>query len=254
MSTHLAPTLQAGNASPMHGIISPALFDLVGRIASLHSLSTIWSAYIQAARDAGLPHGIVLITSGTRPMRERLLGATMPDGWLENYQARNYETVCPLMPRARAAERPFRWHAQDWDNDAGPQRRAWRDDTIASGIRGGIGVPCMGHGENRAILLGGDRPDLHPDDRRTLHYAGLAALQRMQELSAPHAPLPALSARERECLTWVAAGKSDWEIGEILTLSNKTVNIYIERAKHKLGAATRVQAVVKALQDGQITL
>lgn len=59
-----------------------------------------------------------------------------------------------------------------------------------------------------------------------------------------------LTRREIECLEWVSLGKSDWEIGRILELSRKTVNLYIERSKKKLDVSTRIQAVVLAIQMG----
>ena len=49
-----------------------------------------------------------------------------------------------------------------------------------------------------------------------------------------------LSKRERECLEWASAGKSDREIGEILSLSEKTVSTYMQRAKRHFGVATRI--------------
>ncbi|HEY7549899.1 MAG TPA: helix-turn-helix transcriptional regulator [Hyphomicrobiaceae bacterium] len=53
-------------------------------------------------------------------------------------------------------------------------------------------------------------------------------------------------------LAWVAAGKSDWAIGQILNISGKTVNFHVENAKRKLGAGTRVQAVMAAMRGGLI--
>ena len=53
-------------------------------------------------------------------------------------------------------------------------------------------------------------------------------------------------------LGWVAAGKSDWTIGRILNISGKTVNFHVENAKRKLGAGTRIQAVVTAMRNGLI--
>jgi DNA-binding CsgD family transcriptional regulator len=115
-------------------------------------------------------------------------------------------------------------------------------------------VTYRGQGEGQAIAMSGPLHDTHPNDRRVLHFAGLAALQRMEELAAPTISTVHLSERERECLTWVAAGKNDWEIGMILGVSNKTVNCHVERAKHKLGAVTRMQAVVKAYHQRLIEL
>jgi DNA-binding CsgD family transcriptional regulator len=58
--------------------------------------------------------------------------------------------------------------------------------------------------------------------------------------------------RETQILSWVAAGKSDWAIGQILRISSKTVNFHVENAKRKFGVGTRVQAVVAALREGMI--
>ena len=58
--------------------------------------------------------------------------------------------------------------------------------------------------------------------------------------------------RELQILGWVAAGKSDWAIGRILNISDKTVNFHIENAKRKLGVGTRLEAVVVALRKGVI--
>jgi DNA-binding CsgD family transcriptional regulator len=69
--------------------------------------------------------------------------------------------------------------------------------------------------------------------------------------SWPHGSTP-MTARESEVLAWVAAGKSDWAIGQILNISSKTVNFHVENAKRKFGAGTRVQAVIAAMRIGII--
>jgi hypothetical protein len=48
-------------------------------------------------------------------------------------------------------------------------------------------------------------------------------------------------------LSWIAEGKSDWQIGKILGISRKTVNYHIENVKRKFGVASRIQALMAAL-------
>jgi DNA-binding response OmpR family regulator len=55
-----------------------------------------------------------------------------------------------------------------------------------------------------------------------------------------------LREREVETLTWAARGKTFAEIGEILSLSKRTVEFHLENARRKLGVATRTQALIKA--------
>src|SRR5216683_6833512 len=55
-----------------------------------------------------------------------------------------------------------------------------------------------------------------------------------------------LNDREVETLTWAARGKTSSEIAQILGLSKRTVDFHIDNAREKLGAATRVEAAIKA--------
>jgi DNA-binding response OmpR family regulator len=55
-----------------------------------------------------------------------------------------------------------------------------------------------------------------------------------------------LNEREVETLTWAARGKTSAEIAQILGLSKRTVDFHIDNARTKLGAATRVEAAIKA--------
>ncbi len=55
-----------------------------------------------------------------------------------------------------------------------------------------------------------------------------------------------LTTRESEVLVWIAKGKSNRDIGEILGLSARTVNKHLEQIYVKLGVENRASAAVKA--------
>jgi DNA-binding response OmpR family regulator len=55
-----------------------------------------------------------------------------------------------------------------------------------------------------------------------------------------------LTSRESEVLAWIAKGKSNRDIGEILGLSARTVNKHLEQIYVKLGVENRASAAVKA--------
>lgn len=61
-----------------------------------------------------------------------------------------------------------------------------------------------------------------------------------------------LSARERECLTWAASGKTAWESGMIMAISESAVKKHLASAAAKLGAHTRTHAVAIAMSAGLI--
>lgn len=58
-----------------------------------------------------------------------------------------------------------------------------------------------------------------------------------------------LSPREQECLTLMADGMSNAEIGSLLDLSTNTIKVYVASLLAKLGAANRTHAITVAHQQ-----
>ena len=65
-------------------------------------------------------------------------------------------------------------------------------------------------------------------------------------------PAKALSGREAEILTLLARGLTGEEIAQRLVLSPETIRTHVRNAMGKLEARTRTEAVVKALERGEI--
>jgi DNA-binding CsgD family transcriptional regulator len=59
-----------------------------------------------------------------------------------------------------------------------------------------------------------------------------------------------ITSREQEILWWISSGKTNWEIGQVLHISEYTVKNHIQNTMRKLSVATRTQAVTKALALG----
>jgi DNA-binding CsgD family transcriptional regulator len=57
---------------------------------------------------------------------------------------------------------------------------------------------------------------------------------------------PGMTAREAEVLRWVAAGKSDAQIGAILRISPRTVQKHLQNLYQKLGVESRTAAAMRA--------
>jgi DNA-binding NarL/FixJ family response regulator len=92
--------------------------------------------------------------------------------------------------------------------------------------------------------------ELHPD----------AAVRLMNLLSTQDADhnnedtaasrLAELTKREMEVLRLIAAGKSNKEIGDRLTITEKTVKTHVSHVLDKLGLADRTQAAIFAVKHG----
>ena len=68
----------------------------------------------------------------------------------------------------------------------------------------------------------------------------------------PVTPPQTLTRREVQCLRWAAAGKTDSEIGIILSLSVSTVRFHLRNAGGKLSTSGRAQAIQAAAGYGFI--
>jgi DNA-binding CsgD family transcriptional regulator len=64
---------------------------------------------------------------------------------------------------------------------------------------------------------------------------------------------PALTPRELEALRWTMDGKTAWEVGTILGISERTAVLHVHNAMHKLGCTSKHQAVLRALRLGLIS-
>ncbi len=109
-------------------------------------------------------------------------------------------------------------------------------------------------GQRNAILFVGERSAMTYNEIVELTIICLHAFQKLMDVSVAAAKdVQVLTARELDCLRWTAAGKTSSDIAAILSLSEHTVNHYLNRAAKKLDTVNRTQAVAKALRRGLIS-
>lgn len=88
-------------------------------------------------------------------------------------------------------------------------------------------------------------------------YLGALAYDASRRISKtnifPSSTPPDLTSRQIDCITLVARGKGDWEIGQLLEISKETVHKHIQTAMKRYDVTTRTQLVVRALYSSQIS-
>ena len=89
-------------------------------------------------------------------------------------------------------------------------------------------------------------------DAEVEHCELVAPALHLAATELPAAVADDLTPRERECLAWTSVGKTAWEIGSILGISEHTAVAHLNGAVRKLRAASRAQAVAEALRRGLI--
>jgi DNA-binding NarL/FixJ family response regulator len=119
------------------------------------------------------------------------------------------------------------------------------DDDVFRAIRGG----ARGY-----LLKGSPAAEIAQAIRRV--HAGESylspriAAKLVTDVAQPRGRTGTLSARERGVLRLVAAGQSNRQIGETLSITERTVKFHVTAIFNKLGADNRAQAVALAAERG----
>jgi DNA-binding CsgD family transcriptional regulator len=177
-----------------------------------------------------------------------------PPGWLELYSQRNFVANDYVVAEARRRIAPYTWlEAKAERIMSAAEQEIW-NTTVEWGWTDGFSVPIHGPGGYFGLtVMAGKEQSMPPLLRNRLHILAFLTHERCRALSKLPVvvdPKAALSSRELECLRWVAAGKTDWEIGKIMSLSPTTVKSHVDQARRKLGARTRPQAVARLVFSG----
>lgn len=181
-----------------------------------------------------------------------------PPAYRESFENFEDSRRDPVMQHCKRASVPIIWN-QDTYTAAG-QGPMWEGQArfgYCTGIALALHLP-----EGRHFFMGVDRDQALPANSMEVTrmvadlqlfavHAQDAALRVLLPQS-PQPDVPNLTPRELESLRWTMEGKTAWEVGNILGISERTAVLHVNNATHKLGCINKHQAVLKALRLGLI--
>ncbi|MCB1547026.1 MAG: autoinducer binding domain-containing protein [Hyphomicrobiaceae bacterium] len=226
----------------------------VERVAGLRSPAVVAEHFQKLVQRLGWSNVVcVQFDEMGAPDPGSLLMCTRPEAWVREYVARGYFHVDPICRALARTDVPFTWAEAVGGRRLDPEEEEVMQHAAGYGMDCGFVVPIFdAGGEFGVVSIGGKGKAPCRAERTALTMAATLAHCRLSVLAArARERAIGLTERERECLMWIAEGKSDWQIGRILDISAKTVNYHVENVKRKLGVATRVQAVVMALRHAR---
>ena len=235
----------------------PVVLDWIDRLESIKSADDVWLSFLSFAHRYGFQYGAIVDLPNPKWREpEVVLSLTWPEAWHQRYMAGSYLFRDPSVRALAHTREPYTWTEGLSFDDYSRSEQNIVFEAADYGLSSGLVIPITGIRVGAAVVtIAGDQTELSSRARAELHFAAIYAQARIRSLTkCQDEPRPNLSGRERECLEWAAMGKSDWEIGEILSISERTAGSHIERAKQKFGVATRIQAVVSALRSGAISV
>lgn len=181
-----------------------------------------------------------------------------PNAYKAAFQNRENWRRDPVMQHCKRQSMPIIWDQATYIR--GGQGDKW-EEQARFGYRHGIAL-ALHMPEGRHFFLGVDRDQPVPPDPAELTrvvadlqlfavHAQDAALRILAPAPADPAA-PSLTPRELESLRWTMEGKTAWEVGGLLGITERTAALHVNNATHKLGCVNKHQAVLKALRLGLI--
>jgi LuxR family quorum sensing-dependent transcriptional regulator len=189
------------------------------------------------------------------------LARPSPPDWWAYYAERRYFNFDPVVHAIITKPGAFTWEDLDSRSFSSVAKGVFAEGSGALESDTSLVIPTH-DARGVAGFVAFFFPDRGPDEgmRRALKLIAVYALERAKELqgigSSPAGSIQVcpLTPRQREVLTFMAMGKTDWEIGAILGIAEKTANQHIEDAKKRINVATRAQAAAVAVHRGWVAL
>jgi DNA-binding CsgD family transcriptional regulator len=234
--------------------------DFVQRLQQLTKYDGICRHIVKELEWYGLTN--VTCLSLPEPGREAIdciLMNNRPQEYVDHYVEKNHVIRDPVITELRKTINPYSWSDIRARRVLSKTEKAIIDEAREFGARDGFIVPIVTRSGSISVFSPcGLEPDLSSRARAALeiigvygHHALTRALMPKQREDSVHTPL---TPRELEILRRCKDGKSRPEIGEILSISKKTVEFHLRGIMDKLGASNQLSAVVIALQRGLIEL
>lgn len=199
---------------------------------------------------------IVVVERG--PAADFVSVDNIPAAFETQYNDRGAWRRDPVMQHLKHRSVPILWDQSTYvDSSAGDLWEA----QAAFGLRSGIAMAMhLPRGHHFVLAVDRDEPLPRDESHLTRIVAHLQlftvhaqeAAFRVAGKSADAQEPPKLSLRESDVLRWTMAGKTAWEVGMILGISERTAVKYLSNAMLKLECTNKHQAVIKALRFGLI--
>jgi LuxR family quorum-sensing system transcriptional regulator CciR len=238
--------------------------DFLTAVEAVRSLDELWATTAGYLAGLGFTHSIYAYVDPSDPERTRVW-TSLPPSWRERYFDQNYQKVDPYFRYCCSTFSPIRTggaYLEDHFFLTEPERLVVLEGGetgfqtgFSAPVRlrgtGGFGGWNFGSGFRRTEF-----ESVLRERGRDLRLAAFYIHEHAERLShgtiASRPAVGRLTRRERECLLWLSRGLRTAAIADRLGVAEVTVDLHFRGARRKLNAATREEALAKAILYGLI--
>ena len=186
--------------------------------------------------------------------------SSYPKSWTDRYFELGYQQLDPVVRRAREEAGLFIWGGSAGKAPGNREQRRFFDEAMIFGIKSGLTIPIRsGFGRMAAFTMATDESTtsverLATDNRDVYQLIGLYfhahVTAKLGTALNPPGGEGVLTQRERQCLAWIARGKTVADAAILTGIASRTVVFHLENARQKLNASTIAQCVAEAMRRG----
>ncbi len=233
--------------------------DVIRRIEDCHSGEALWQLAINIFGTRGI-HRLSYFHFPPLGAHDQgkitVVAHGYPEAHIRNYIANKDFLIDPRPTAALNSTEPIYWSETGETMNLNKEQAELLEKRRVHGSADGIGIQVFGPQQRNGYFgfsLDKVKQAIRLARLREVQWICQMLHMRYCHIVHLHQPeLPRLSAREVEILEWVARGKSNSVIAQIMGLSSHTVDAYLRRIFLKLGATDRITATVKGIGRGVI--
>ena len=230
------------------------LDKLVDRAALRGDESVLKDALGHLAHQAGFSgYAYLFIRPG-----HTITSSNYPSDWRSIYFTKKYETIDPIVKRAKSVKRVFTWSGEEQRRQLSKEERAFFDKAAEFGIRSGITIPIRAaNGSTSMFTMASDKSaiDIERDIDPIAAAAAVGQLHTRMTLLplTPTAQHPAwLDPKEAAYLNWISVGKTMEEAADLEGVKYNSVKSKLEEARKRFQIHTMPHLVALAIRAGLI--
>lgn len=234
--------------------MGPELENLIASLADAESLERVQAATERLRDILGIEH---VVYHWVNAAGEQYGAGTYSPEWVDRYLEKDYLRLDPVLFGSFQRFTPLNWKDLDWSSRAA---RAFFKDAQEYGVGNqGYSIPMRGpQGQFTLFTFNQTCEDQDWQDWIDVNARSLMIIAHefnkcvLAFEQGEGVPMPSLSPREVAAMTALAQGKSRAQAAADISISEHTLRVYIESARHKLGALNTTHAVARALSLGLI--
>jgi LuxR family transcriptional regulator, quorum-sensing system regulator BjaR1 len=241
-------------------MLEKTAFDAIDNFRRFNKVEDVKRIFEQAVSTFGCKAFIICdIPPSCLPCERDIQASGWQPEWQKKYLEFGYAKDDPVPNSVYRKTDPYYWsEALNLSGGSIAASNILNEARNEFNMEGGYCVPIHGlSGLAGVVSIATDQKNwkLSEQQDAALHMISLyayEAVRKTKEHVVPDGGGLKLSPREVECVRWVAEGKTNWEIGTILGISQYTAGEYIDFAGRKLGTRGRAHLVARAIRHNII--